>query len=112
MLPLESNKLILQWKGPFQVLERKGMNDYATDLSKAFCINMLKQFYSRDEEQYTFDVGSVVADITEDTESSDNPLDDAEIWESPTSKKETYLNVNVSEHLSVDQNRSCGIFEK
>ena len=106
LLPLESNKLLLQWKGPFQVLERKGLNDYAIDFNgkrKVFHINMLKRFYSREEEQYTFDVGSVVAAISEDTEGSDNPLDDAEIWESPTSKEESYLNVNVSEHLSVDQ---------
>ena len=83
LLPLESNKLLLQWKGPFHVSERKCLNDYAIDFNgkrKVFYINMLKWFYSREEEQYTFDVGLVVAAISEDTEGSDNPLDDAEIW--------------------------------
>ena len=55
----------------------------------------------------------MVAAISEDTEGSDNPLDDAEIWESPTSKDETYLNVNVSEHLAVDQKQEVwDLFKK
>ena len=50
---------------------------------------MLKQFYSREEEQFTFDIGSVVVAISEDTEGSNNPLGYAEILESPTSKRLT-----------------------
>ena len=75
------------------MLERRGLNDYAIDFNgkrKVFYINMLKRFYSRVEEQYTFDVGSAVAAISDDTEGSDNSLDDAEIWESPTSKEESW----------------------
>ena len=64
LLPLELKKLLVQWKGPFQVLERKGWNDFAIDFNgkcRVFHINILKRFYSREEEQYAFDVGSVVA---------------------------------------------------
>ena len=106
LLPSDSNKLLVQWKGPFDVLERKGLNDYAIDFNgkrKLFHINMLKRYYSRDEEQYTFDVGSVVAVISEDVEDGVNPLDDKDLWESPKSNEETYLNVNVSDSLSAEQ---------
>ena len=28
LLPTNNNKLLMQWKGPYKVIERIGMNDY------------------------------------------------------------------------------------
>ncbi|XP_049267363.1 uncharacterized protein LOC125756539 [Rhipicephalus sanguineus] len=50
LLPSETNKLILTWKGPFTVLERRNDVDYVIDLgsrSTLFHINLLKKYEER-----------------------------------------------------------------
>jgi len=53
LLPTDSNKLILQWKGPFEILEKVKGDDYRVQLvgrTKAFHANMLKKSWSRAHE--------------------------------------------------------------
>ena len=48
----DSNKLLLQWKGPFEILERV-RDDYRVQLvgrTKTFHANMLKKYLSREHE--------------------------------------------------------------
>ena len=102
---MESNKLLLQLIGPFQALKRMGANNdaiYFNRKRKIFHFTMQKRFYSRNEEQYTFDVGSVVATYNEDTGNSKQISGNVALWVRPIYKKETYLTVNVSEYLSLD----------
>ncbi len=50
LLPTDKNKLLLQWKGPFRVLEKIGTVDYRIDLngkSKTFHANLLKKYQTR-----------------------------------------------------------------
>ncbi|XP_075539731.1 uncharacterized protein LOC142574564 [Dermacentor variabilis] len=50
LLPGERNKLILMWKGPFNVVERQSPLDYVVDLGSrttVFHINMLKKYEER-----------------------------------------------------------------
>ncbi|XP_077551257.1 uncharacterized protein LOC144164889 [Haemaphysalis longicornis] len=50
LLPTALNKLLMQWKGPFKVLEAKNDVDYLIDLggkSKVFHVNMLKRYEDR-----------------------------------------------------------------
>ena len=52
LLPTDRNKLLLQWKGPFRVLEKIGSVDYRIDLngkSKTFHANLLKKYLTRSE---------------------------------------------------------------
>jgi len=52
LLPTDSHKLLMQWKGPFEVTERVGLADYRVQLpsgSKVFHINMLKQYFERED---------------------------------------------------------------
>ena len=62
LLPDSHNKLLMSWKGPFKVLERKNKVDYLIDYDgnkRLFHINLLKQYFRRavnniisiDEEQ-------------------------------------------------------------
>jgi len=47
LLPTDSNKLLLQWKGPFKVTERIRGNDYKIQLvgrKKTFHAKMLKKY--------------------------------------------------------------------
>ena len=50
LLPSDNNKLLMHWKGPFEVLERIGLTDYRIDQAgrtKVFHLNMLKRYYER-----------------------------------------------------------------
>lgn len=50
LLPTTANKLLMQWKGPFPVIGKKGDYDYWLDLghdAKLFHINMLKRYEDR-----------------------------------------------------------------
>ena len=47
LLPTDHNKLLIQWKGPFEVKECKGGNNYKIEINqkmKTFYINVLKQY--------------------------------------------------------------------
>jgi len=51
LLPTDSNKLLLQWKGPSKVLEKVRENDYRIQLStKMFHANIIKKYWKREEE--------------------------------------------------------------
>jgi len=50
--PTDTNKLLLQWKGPLEVLQR-ARDDYRIQLAgrtKTFHANMLKKYWSREHE--------------------------------------------------------------
>ena len=52
LLPSDRNKLLLQWKGPFRVIDKIGTVDYRIDLagkSKVFHANLLNKYISRAE---------------------------------------------------------------
>ena len=53
LLPEDQNKLLLRWKGPYKVVEKKYDNDYVIDMDgvrKTFHINLLKFYFERGEE--------------------------------------------------------------
>jgi len=55
-LPTDSNKLLLQWKGPFEIPERVRGDDYRIQLvgtTKTFYANMLKKYWSKEHEDKT-----------------------------------------------------------
>ena len=50
LLPTKTNKLLMHWKGPFEVVERVGDLDYRIKVKgkvKLFHINMLKLYVER-----------------------------------------------------------------
>ena len=49
----DSNKLIMQWKGPYQAETKRGVNDYQINVigkSKTYHINLLKKYQERAKE--------------------------------------------------------------
>ncbi|GFR66735.1 zinc finger protein [Elysia marginata] len=53
LLPTDSNKLLMQWKGPFEVVATVGVNDYRINVSgkvKTFHANLLKGYIARDQD--------------------------------------------------------------
>ena len=53
LLPTDSNKLLMQWRGPYAVESRVGANDYRVKMGskkKTYHVNMLKKYISREPE--------------------------------------------------------------
>ena len=75
-LPESSNKLLMRWKGPFDVIKRNGKVNYVIlikGVAKSFHINMLKKYEERSEDcniLQTMGVG--VIHETEDTSNDVN----------------------------------------
>ena len=75
LLPTKTNKLLMSWKGPYEVVEKLSVLDYRIKMGKkvkTFHINMLRQYIEREDDQLTTDVqvcSIAVLDCTsEDTE--------------------------------------------
>ena len=50
LLSTERNKLLMQWRGPYTVESRVGVNDYRLKIgskTKTYHVNMLKQYIAR-----------------------------------------------------------------
>ena len=53
LLPTDSNKLLMQWRGPYTVESRMGANEYRVKMgskTKTYHVNMLKNYISREPE--------------------------------------------------------------
>ena len=60
LLPTDSNKLLMQWRGPYTVESRVGANDYRVKMgskTKTYHVNMLKKYISREPEGNVVPVG-------------------------------------------------------
>ena len=56
LLQLKTNKLLMSWKGPFEVVEKLSMLDYGINSDRkvnSFHINMLMTYTVREDEQQT-----------------------------------------------------------
>ena len=68
LLPSETNKLLISWAGPYQVLERRGKVDYVIDHPrgpKVYHANLLKRYYRRTQVNFA-EVLDEVATLEED----------------------------------------------
>ena len=88
LLPTESNKLLLQWKGPYEVVEIVNMMDYKVDVDGVvgtYHANMLKQYVER-KTVTSHCLLSAEANVTvdEETDTEEFGLDDCAF---PTAKQ-------------------------
>ena len=52
LLPTDHTKLLMQWKGPFEMSSVVGLNDYRVKVKgkeKVYHANLLKKYFERDE---------------------------------------------------------------
>ena len=108
LLPTDSNKLLMQWQGPFEIMERVRGDDYKIrikDRVRTYHANMLKKYYERKsdnsvaEESGGFrckenvsELSAVILEANEDTD------DQVELYKSE--QTETYKDVQISSELS------------
>ena len=74
LLPTNHNKLIMKWKGPFEVLQKIGETDYKLQIGnvqKVFHINMLKKYIQRE----AIETGLAISVIDDSDENHLNGLE-------------------------------------
>ena len=105
LLPTESNKLLLQWKGPYEVVEIVNRMDYKVDVDGVvgtYHANMLKQYVER-KTVTSHCLLSAEANVTvdEETDTEEFGLKD---YAFPTAKQpQSYNDVSVSVSLTSEQ---------
>lgn len=108
LLPTDNNKLLMHWKGPFEVVEKKSVTDYRVNVNgktRLFHINLLKKYNLRDEPRS--DVPTRLAScVVIDSDGSDANGNEKLLHLLPVKATESYKNVKVNESLSLDQNES------
>ncbi|XP_069138852.1 uncharacterized protein [Argopecten irradians] len=114
LLSTKRNKLLMQWRGPFVITERKGSMDYAVNVDgkvKTLHANMLRLYVDRtdsgslvmerDSGALSVVCASIVRDADNDEEDDFSP---SNIVTLPTSVgTETVKDVDVSDELELEQ---------
>ena len=111
LLPTDSNKLLMQWRGPYTVESRVGANDYRVKMgskTKTYHVNMLKKYISREPEGNVVPVddtdGATVAVagvIHQDVDPELGEVPDLEGYR----QKEGVRDVKLGDELPEDQRR-------
>ncbi|KAL9958151.1 hypothetical protein ACROYT_G035126 [Oculina patagonica] len=99
LLPTDHNKLLMQWKGPFEVSAVVGLNDYKVKVKgkeRVYHANLLKKYFERDEPAEV----SAVA-IEAETEETEVEADFLEIG--GYVPKESIYDVTTGSNLRDDQ---------
>ena len=106
LLPTDSNKLLLQWKGPYEVVEVVNRMDYKIDVNgvvSTYHANMLKQYVERRNELSHCLLSAEAIESVDDEDNEDFPLDDCTF---PTAKKpESFRDVSISNTLTSEQRK-------
>ena len=93
LLPTDSNKLLMQWQGPYEVQEVVGLTDYRIwvgDKLRLFHINMLKMYTLREEV-----VGSMAAIL------DPGNCSELELYDLPGQDGETFKDVHLNDELTL-----------
>lgn len=112
LLPTYTNKLLMQWIGPYIVVENQNRLDYIINVNgkqKIFHANMLKKFFGRDEDYILKKRNLTKTDLIEEGTSLEI-VKVAIVEDSPSSEGETFSlsstenkEVNISKDLSSHQ---------
>ena len=106
LLPTDRNKLLLQWKGPYEVVEVVNRMDYKIDVNgvvSTYHANMLKQYVERRNELSHCLLSAEAIESVDDDDIEEFPLDDCTF---PTAKKpESFRDVSISNTLTSEQRK-------
>ena len=108
LLPTDSNKLLLQWKGPFEVTEVLNRMDYRIDVNGVigtYHANMLKQYVERQSMTSHRLMSIETVAVIETDEADEYSLEDCTF--PSTQRAETYKDVSISNELTSEQFREA-----
>jgi hypothetical protein len=108
LLPSDNNKLLMQWRGPFEVEEVVRMNDYKVRIgrkSKIYHANLLKEYIKRED----FESGAACVAVIEadEPDKEDHTEDDDLLDLDPYHPCETHEDVQFGENLLGDQKKQA-----
>lgn len=78
LLPTDHNKLLMQWKGPFEVSAVVGLNDYKVRVKgkeRVYHANLLKKYFERED---SVPVGAVAVEVNAASSENDHIRSEAE----------------------------------
>ena len=105
LLPTESNKLLLQWKGPYEIVEVINRMDYNADVNvvvNPYHANMLKQYVERQNVlSHCLMSAEATASVNEDDDTEEFSLDDCAFL--TEKQRESYNDISMSDTLTSEQ---------
>ncbi|KAL8618408.1 hypothetical protein ACOMHN_050176 [Nucella lapillus] len=102
LLPTDHNKILMHWKGPFDITEKVSHQDYRIDVNgkqKLFHANLLRKYTQRESPPATL---AAVIDGGEG-----DPEVEGEILIPEFRSGETYRDVSLHEGLTINPSHSC-----
>ena len=102
LLPTDSNKLLLQWKGPFEIVEVLNRMDYQIDVNgviRTYHANILKQYVER--QSVTSHCLFSIETVAEVDETNEYSLDGCTFL--TTQHTESFKDVSTSNDVSTEQ---------
>ena len=112
LLPSDQSKLLVQWQGPYTVVDTKHENNYVVDVRgnlKLFHINLLKQYFERDESTGITGCFEVAEALMEEEKEATNEVEQDEICEEglvhmpSVTQKEFVENIRVNSDLETKE---------
>ena len=82
LLPTDNNKLLMQWKGPYDIVELVGVNDYAVTVNgkrKLYHANLLKKYFVEEDSEAKKRKGvleKVCSAVVEESEDDSDVVED------------------------------------
>lgn len=102
LLPSDSNKLLMQWQGPYQIVKRLGKVDYQLEVKgkvKTYHANMLKKYVERCEP-----VVNCVMSVVDSEQIDDSDVECSQETDFlEVQSRETHVDVDVNPELSRDE---------
>ena len=104
LLPTKSNKLLMQWTGPYTIVQKIGQMDYKVDVRgkvKTIHANLMKKYIERDETN----CGVLTTCAVSLIDFSEGDIEDPQntILPPQTTQSETVKHVNFAERLTPEQ---------
>ena len=106
LLPTDNNKLHIQWKGPYDIIQKVAVNDYRIQIgenTKTFHANMLRKYVSREKSEDKRMNDDVVQGLQLVSEDQDSQLGSEDTMFCPLEATESWTDISVCRQLTAVQ---------
>ena len=106
LLPTDNNRLLLQWKGPYYIIQKVAVNDYRIQIGEntnTFHANMLRKYVSREKSEDKRMNDYVVQASQLVSEDQDSQLGSEDTMFCPLEATESWTDVSIWPQLTAVQ---------
>ena len=103
LLPTDNNKLLLQWKGPYDIIRKVAVNDYRIQIgenTKTFHANMLRKYVRRENSENKRMNDDVVQGLQLVSEDQYSQLGSEDAMFCPLEATESWSDVSICSKLT------------